>query len=52
MLSSKGSECLLLFKAGWSLLIKILFINVTLKSLLLLASMEKSKKPDEGLQNK
>ena len=52
MLSSKGSECLLLFKAGWSLLIKIHFINVTLKSLLLLASMEKSKKPDEGLQNK
>ena len=50
--SSKGSECLFLFKGGWSLLIKRLSINVTLKSLLLLASMEKLSKPDEWLQNK
>ena len=50
--SSKGSECLFLFKGGWSLLIKRLSINVTLKSLLLLASMEKSSKPDEWLLNK
>ena len=34
------------------LLIKRLSIKVTLKSVLLLASMEKSSKPDEWLQNK
>ena len=49
---SKGSECLFLFKRGWSQLIKKFSIKVTLKSLLLLASMEISSKPDEWFQNK
>ena len=40
-------ECLFLFKGGWSLLIKRLSIKVTLKSLLLLASMKKLSKKDE-----
>ena len=47
--SSKGNEYLFLFKRGWSLLIKRLSINLSLKLLFLLASMEKSSKPDEWL---
>ena len=50
--SSKGSECLFLFKGGWSLLIKRLSIKVTVTLLLLLASMERLSKPNERLQNK
>ena len=46
------AECLFLFKEGWSLFIKSLSIKITLESLLLLASIEKSSKPDELLQNK
>ena len=41
--SSKGSEYLFLFKGGWSVLIKRLSIKVTLRSLLLLAIMEKGQ---------
>ena len=40
--NSKGSKCLFLFKGGWSQLIKKLPFNVTFKSFLSLASMEKS----------
>ena len=39
-------------KGGWSLLIKRHSIKVTLKSLLPLASIEKSSKPDDHLQKK
>ena len=41
---SKGKDCFFLFKGGWSLLIRRLSINVTLKSLLLVARIEKSSK--------
>ena len=45
-------DCLLLFKRGWSLLIRRLSINVTLKSLLLVARIENSSKSGVWLQNK
>ena len=41
--SSKGSEYLFLFKGGWSLSIKRLSIKITLRSLLLLAIIEKGQ---------
>ena len=44
--------CLFLLKGGWSLLIRRLSINVTLKSLLLLARIEKSSNSGVWLQNK
>ena len=47
-----GKDCLFLFKGGWSLWIRRLFINMTLKSLLLIAKIEKSSKPGAWLQNK
>ena len=45
-------DCLFLFRKGCSLLIRGLFINVTLNPLLLLVKMEKSSKWGEWLQNK
>ena len=44
--SSKGKDCLFLFKGGWSLL------SLTLKSLLLVVRIEKSSKSSAWLQNK
>ena len=40
--------CLFLFKKGWSLLIRRLSINVTLKTLLLVARIEKSSKSGQN----
>ena len=48
----KGKDCLFLLKGEWSLLIRRLSINVTLKSLLLVARIEKSSKSGVWLQNK
>ena len=45
------AECLFLLKGEWSLFIERLSIARTLESLLLLASIEKSSKADELLQN-
>ena len=45
-------DCLFLFKGGWSLLIRRFSINMTLKSLLLVARIEKSSKSGVWLQNK
>ena len=42
--SNKGKDCLLLFKGGWSLLIRRFSINLTLTSLFLVARIEKSSK--------
>ena len=50
--SYKGKDCLFLFKEGWSLLIRRLSIKVTLESLLLAVSIEKSSKSCVWLQNK
>ena len=46
----QSKDCLFLFKGGWSLLIRRLSIDVTLKSLLV-AKIEKSSKSCAWLQN-
>ena len=50
--SFKGKGYLFLIKGGWFLLIWRLSINVTWKSLLLVARIEKSSKSGAWLQNK